>query len=398
MKLKFHRKKLKNGITVLFEKRNLPIVSLSITNKFGAACEQSKIKGIAHVIEHMLFKGTKTKTQEQISKEIERRGGILNAYTAHEITSFWFKLPSEHIMSGLKILTDIIKNPDFDPGQFEDEKKVILEEIKMYNDNPQTAVMEQIEKNLYKPPFGNLIIGNKKTVSSLKRNFVKNYFEKMYNPKNYIITMVGKANLKKICDYLEREFSSKKQSPKIIKIEKKNSQTIQYRKDIDQASFVFGIHAPLPSSKDYPAIEILNAHLADGMSSRLFLEIREKRGLAYAVKGIIESEKNYSRYIIYVGTTKEAIPEVEKIILQEFKKIEKMTKKELEQAKQRVIGLHKILSEESTDVMNNLIFAELAGKAEDYYKFERKVKSIMLEQVKKLARFKNYSTAAIVPK
>ena len=398
MNSNFQRKKLRNGITVLFEKRDLPIVSLSITNKFGAAYEQSKIKGIAHVIEHMLLKGTKTKTQEQISREIEKKGGILNAFTSHEVTSFWFKLPSEHTMSGLKILTDILKNPDFDLGQFEDEKKVILEEIKMYEDNPQTAVMLQIEKNLYKPPFGDLIIGNKETVSSLKRDFVKKYFEKVYNPKNYIVTIVGNANLKKICDYLEKEFTPTTQTPEIIKIEKKNTQTTQYRNDIDQASFVFGIHAPLPSSKNYQAIEILNAHLADGMSSKLFLEIRVKEGLAYTVKGAVESEKNYSKYVIYVGTTKEAVPKVKKLILQEFKKGEKMTKKELEQAKQRMIGLRRILSEESIDVMNNLIFTELASKAEDYYAYENKIKSITLDQVKNLAKFKDYSTAAIVPK
>src|SRR3989344_2640467 len=126
---KLVRKKLKNGITVLFEKRDLPLVSLSISNPFGGAFEKSEIKGIAHFIEHLLFTGTKTRTHEDISREIEKKGGILNAFTGNEVTSFLFKLPSEHVMAGLEILTDMINNAIFKPEKFEKEKKVILEEI-----------------------------------------------------------------------------------------------------------------------------------------------------------------------------------------------------------------------------------------------------------------------------
>ena len=199
----FQKKVLKNGITVLHEFRDLPIVSVSITNKFGAAYEESKIKGIAHVIEHSLFTGTKTRSNEDISREIEKRGGVLNAFTTHEVTSYWFKLPSEYVFSGLNILTDMLLNPTFEEEKFEKEKRVILEEIKMYHDNPKTAIFEQIEKNLFEPPFGELVIGSKETVSYLERDFVADYFQKTYAPGNYIVAIVGKANFKKICDYLE---------------------------------------------------------------------------------------------------------------------------------------------------------------------------------------------------
>ena len=128
--MKFMKRKLSNGIVVLMEKRDLPVVSLSITNKFGAAFEESEIKGIAHFIEHLVFTGTKTRSHEDISREIEKKGGILNAFTAHEATSFWFKLPSEHLFAGMDILIDMLKNPKFDEEKFEKEKKVILEEIK----------------------------------------------------------------------------------------------------------------------------------------------------------------------------------------------------------------------------------------------------------------------------
>src|SRR3989339_2142284 len=130
--MKLLKKKLKNGITVIMEKRELPVVALSISNPFGGAFEKSEEKGIAHFIEHLVFTGTKTRTHEDISREIEKKGGILNAFTANEVTSFWFKLPSEHIFAGLDILVDMLNNAIFNKEKFEKEKKVILEEIKMY--------------------------------------------------------------------------------------------------------------------------------------------------------------------------------------------------------------------------------------------------------------------------
>lgn len=394
----FQRKKLKNGMSVIFEKRNLPVVSLSITNRFGAAYETSEIKGIAHVIEHLVFTGTKNRTHEDISREIEKLGGILNAFTGHEMTSFWFKLPSEHLFVGLDILTDILNNPTFDKVKFEKEKKVILEEIKMYHDSPQHHIFEQLEGNMFEKPFGELIIGSKETVSALKRDFVVDYFKKVYFPENYIVTVVGNADIEKVSEYLEKNFKRGDKKVKMQEIKKKNGNSIEERAGVDQANFVFAIHAPLPGEKDFHAMEVLDAYLANGMSSKLFLEIREKRGLAYSVRGSLNHEKNHSYYTISVGTTKEAIEEVKKLILQGFKEIDKMSEKDLEESKERLIGLQKISLEESANVMNSLMMSEIIGKAEDFYKFEEDINKVSLAQVKKLARIGEYSTAAIVPK
>ena len=166
--MKLYKKKLKNGITLIGEKRELPVVAVGIANKFGGAFEEEKIKGIAHVMEHLLFTGTKTRTHEDISREIEKKGGILNAFTANELTNFWFKLPSEHLFAGLDILTDMLNNPIFDEKKFEKEKKVILEEIKMYHDSPDKDVYRLIEEALYEKPLGIGIIGTKESVSGLK--------------------------------------------------------------------------------------------------------------------------------------------------------------------------------------------------------------------------------------
>jgi len=396
--MNFQKKKLNNGITVLYEPRPLPIVALSITNKFGASFEESKIKGIAHVIEHLVFTGTRTRTHEDISREIEKKGGILNAFTSHDMTSFWFKLPSEHVFTGLDILTDMLNNPTFPKEKFEKEKKVILEEIKMYHDIPQKHVLDQIEANLFDKPFGESVIGSEKTVSSLERDFVADYFKKVYNPSNYIVSIVGNADFEKICNYLEKNFTPTNHKVSPIPIKKINKETVESRQGIDQAHFVFAIHAPMADEKSHTALEVLDAYLANGMSSRLFLEIREKRGLAYAVKSNLDTEKNYSYYAIYVGTTKSALPEVKKIILEEFENIQKMTEKDLQEAKERVLGLNKISKEESTNVITNLMLYELTTKAEDYYKQEEKIKAVTLDEVKQFSKIKEFSTAAIIPK
>ncbi len=397
----FQKRKLKNGIKVLHEKRDLPVVSFGISNPFAASHETSEIKGIAHFIEHLLFTGTQTRTHEDISREIEKKGGILNAFTAQDVTSYWFKLPSEHLFSGMDILIDMLKNPKFDETKFEKEKKVILEEIKMYHDMPQRHVFEKIEENLYEKPFGEGIIGSKETVSKMTRDFVKEYFDKKYSPENYIVTLVGNANFDKICEYLEKSFEPENKTTQALKINKKNAETTEEREGIDQAHFVLAMHAPEPTDEKRYVLEALHSYLASGMSSKLFLEIREKRGLAYSVRGSIHSEKNYSFYSIYVGTTKEAIPEVKKLILEGFEKVNEMTEKDLEESKERLMGLKKVSSEEGVNVMNELLFEEIStGKAEDYYEFKKEIEKVKLEDVKSLAKElkKEYSTAAIVPK
>jgi predicted Zn-dependent peptidase len=398
--VKFEKKKLENGITVLFEKRELPLVSVSITNRFGGAYEESEVKGIAHLIEHLVFTGTDTRSHEDISREIEKKGGILNAYTAHEVTSFWFKMPKKHLFAGFDILADILNNPKFDMEKFEKEKKVVLEEIKMYHDSPQRSVFENIEKNMYERPFGELVIGSKESVSGLDRDFVFNYFKEAYSAENFIVTVVGDADFDSVCEYLEKNFSVNGKKKEIKNIKLRNGDSVEERSGIDQAHFILGMHAPLPSEREHMVLGVLDAYLADGMSSKLFLEIREKRGLAYAVKGMINAEKSYSSYLIYVGTTKEKIEEVRKIILEEFVKVSEMGEKDLEEAKERLIGLRHVSREDSSDVMNELVFNELRGDAEDYYRYEDEVRKVELGDVKRLAKeiVKEYSTAAIVPK
>lgn len=398
--MKFQKIKLKNGITVLYEKRDLPIVCYSVSNPFGGAHETSEVKGVAHLFEHLLFTGTKTRTHEQISSEIEKRGGIMNAFTAQEVTSYFFKLPSEHLEIGMDIIHDMLKNPTFNPEKLEKEKKVVIEEIKMYHDDPERRAYDLLESALYEEPFGLNITGSAETVNSLTRDKIIEIFNEKYSPENFIVTIIGKANIERVCEKLEKDFKPLNKKYSNIPIKEKNGNVVEERPGINQAQFIIGMHTPL-EDKAQKTLEVLNSYLAGGMSSKLFLEIREKHGLAYTVRGRIEREKNYSYYSIYTGTTKEAIEKVKSMILQGFKDVEKMTEKELEETKQRLIGIRKIATEESINAMTNLIIEEIStGNSEDYYKYEEKINEIKLEDVKELAKelIKNYSTSIVCPK
>ncbi|MBM3230582.1 insulinase family protein [Candidatus Pacearchaeota archaeon] len=398
--MQFEKKKLRNGITLLVEHRDVPVVSCSISMPFGGAFELAKEKGAAHFIEHLLFTGTKTRTHEDISKEIEKKGGILNAFTAHEVTSYWFKLPSVHLFAGLDIITDMLRNPAFKEEKFEKEKKVILEEIKMYHDSPTRHVYDLLERNLYGDPFGMNIIGTPETVSSLSRDFVVAYFKKQYDPGQFVVTAVGNVDVKQLVAYLERTFAPSPVENKVQPLILTEGRTVEARPGLDQAHFILGMHAPSLGSKDYYVLEVLDAYLAHGMSSRLFLTIREEKGLAYSVKSSLQAEQSYSYYCIYVGTRKDAVKQVEELIVQGFKDVAQMTAHDLVLAKQQLIGLRQVASEESSTVMNELLFAELGGKAEDYYTREQQIQAVTLEEVQALAQnliSKKYSTAAIVP-
>lgn len=394
------RRKLKNGITLLVEPRETPVVSMCIANPFGGAFELESEKGIAHFIEHLVFTGTKTRTHEDISKEIEKKGGELNAFTAHEVTSFWCTMPAEHAFAGLDVLIDIIQNPVFKKEKFEKEKKVILEEIKMYHDAPMRYVHTLLEQQMFGKPFGMNIIGTKETVNALQRDFVIDFYKKHYFASNYVVIAVGKIDCEELARKLESAFPARSGILKAQPIQLQTGRIIEEREGIDQAHLLMGMHAPLQHTPEYAVLEVLNAFLADGMSSRLFLHIREEKGLAYSVRGSIDAEQSYSVYSIYVGTTKAAWQEVEQLIVQGFKDIASMTAQQLEEVKQQLIGRKQLAQEASSTVMNELLFAQLCGKAEDYYTKEKRIRAVKLEDVKLLAHrlIKEYSVVAIIPK
>jgi len=398
MKQEIKRKVLKNGITVVFEKRDLPIVSMAYAVRFGGVDESLEEKGIAHFIEHMLYKGTPTRDAHQIAFEIERKGGILNGFTDEQITSYWAKAPSKHLFEILDVLTDMVKNPKFDENEMNKERKVIFEEIKMRKDTPRVFVYDEIKNYLYEKPFGPALIGTIKTLSDVDRKKMIDKFSKTYSSNNLVFAIVGDADFEKICSYLEKNFQKKEKKISIPEIKLRNEKKILKRKGIDQANLVFAFHGPKAGDDLYYAAEVLMTLIAGGMSSRLFTEIREKRNLAYAVKGDLASDRDFGYFLVYVGTTEENVEKVKQIILEEFDKVSKsLDEKELASVKEQIIGNHLIEREDSQLEMLHLLYSEIAGKIEDAMKFEEKISKVKLEDVKKLAKIKDYSFLALVP-
>lgn len=402
MKPKFYRKVLSNGLTILLEKRNLPVVSVAFAVRCGGINESEKEKGISHFIEHLLYKGTLTRNVKQIAEEIEKRGGDLNGFTDEEITAYWCKMPSQHLDVALDILGDMIKNPLFDEKEIEKERKVIFEEIKMRKDNPRVYVFDNIQESLYGKPFGIPLIGNCQTMNSINREKIIQRFNEVYTPNNLILCVVGNANLKKIINFAEKLFPEKIKKRKVpnFKFTLKNKIKIEKRKGIDQANLIFAYHCPLSKDKLSYAAHVLNGIMAVGMSSRLFSEIREKRNLAYAVKGDSVTSKDYGFNIVYVGTTKENVEKVKNLIIKEFEDVSKnLNQNELQQVKNQLIGNYYLSFEESQIQMVNLLMAEINGNAKDFYKFEENIKKVKLEDVKKLAKkaIEKYSFFALIP-
>ncbi len=401
MKQNFKKKVFPNGLTLVFEKRNLPVVSFIYAVRAGGLHEELNEKGISHYIEHMLYKGTPKRNAFQIAKDIEKNGGEMNGFTSEEITGFWCKMPKESADLGLEVLTDLIKNPVFDENELKKERKVIFEEMKMRRDSPQIYVLDKIQSFLYEGSLGEPLIGTEKTMNSLNREKIVKKFKEIYNPSNLILCVVGNYDFNKLVRYLGKNFSGKGKTTTPQKIRLKNRKKIEERDGLDQANLVFAYHSPLSSDKRVYAAKVLSMIMTGGMSSRLFSEIREKRNLAYSVKGDLGASKDYSYSFIYVGTTPEKIEEIKNLILDEFEKVSKeLSREELIQVKKQIIGNYQLSMEDTQSQMINLLSSEVSSKAEDFYNFQKEIEKVKLEEVKKLASEvkKGYSFFALVPK
>jgi predicted Zn-dependent peptidase len=295
----FLKERLKNGLTILFERRNLPLTSVLIATRAGAIHETALKKGIAHFSEHMVFKATKTRNALELSSAIERVGGILNAFTADEMTAFWCKIPSKHFSKGMDVISDFVQNPKLDPKDIEAERKVILSEIAMYHDNPQWHIFNKIKELLYRKPFGMPITGSNETVAKINReDFLE--WHQYYCPSNLVVSVVGSVKFDDVRDKLKclGKAAQRFELPKPI-VSRKSGNFTEKRAELDQTHFALAMHMPRLSEKARYAGELFNAILGEGMSSKLHNEIREKRGMAYRIHSYLEQEKSYGHAIIY---------------------------------------------------------------------------------------------------
>lgn len=396
--MKFQKKTLPNGLTILFEKRDVPVTTVMLATKFGSAYESEEEKGIAHFIEHSCFKGTKKRTAEEIAKTLEGVGGELNAFTHEEITSYHVKLPSSYLELAMDVIFDVFFNPTFPKEELEKERRVILEEIKMYKDNPKSYTIEKVKAALYEKPFGMFIAGTPETLKSFDREKILNKHRKIYCPGNSILCVVGNNDFDRILKLAEK-FSVERDGvvipePKINLLEKSE---IEKRAGVHQTNLALGFHFPKADERKSYAAYIFSSVLGEGMSSRLFREVREKRGLVYEIRSDLDLGKNYGYMLIWAGTSPEKSKEVIEICLKEFKEMKNLSEKELEEAKRRLIGEWYVDSENSNTVAMELILNEIYTKAEDYYTYPEKIKKVGLEEIKELASNNKFSSFVLEP-
>ena len=276
---------LSNGLTILLDHFNSNTLSIGLWLNVGSVNENNKQLGIAHMLEHMAFKGTKTRNAFDISKEIEDVGGDINAYTSKENTAYYVKLLPSNYELGIEILSDIFLNSTFPKEEIERERGVIISEIGQSNDMPDDKVFDKFYSLAYQnQSIGKPILGTKVSVGGFNKDDLKEFCNQNYNPSNLIIGISGKFDERKIINQIKKNFEFLKSGNKSTKPKYKwNSGFHSEKKDLQQAHIVFGVEGLSNVDKQRLDLSALSIILGGGMSSKLFQEIREKKGLCYSI-------------------------------------------------------------------------------------------------------------------
>jgi predicted Zn-dependent peptidase len=333
-------------------------VAIGIWINAGARFETPKISGISHFLEHLVFKGTKSYSCQKIKESIEGVGGSLNGFTSEELTCFLVKIPSRYLDLALDILADMVVNPTLPVREINKERTVILEEIKMYKDLPQSYVYEMLDGLLWPDqPLGMSILGSTESVSRIMRKDLYAYKESYYSPENIVISAAGLLNQERFKDKVRKRLSclKKKGTNEFSKASEMQGQPRLeiLSKDTEQTHLAIGFHA---LKRDHPlkyALAILHIILGANSSSRLFSEIRENRGLAYEIGTLVKRLKDTGAFIVHAGVDNKNVEFAIKLIFQELQKVSKkpVTKDEFRRAKEFFLGQLMLALEDTMDQM-----------------------------------------------
>jgi predicted Zn-dependent peptidase len=360
------REVLPNGLIVLTEEMPyLRSVSIGIWIKTGSRYEEAEFNGISHFIEHMVFKGTRTRSAEEIARQVDSIGGNLDAFTAKECISFDIKVLDEHVPHSLDILSDLVLHPVFDTGDIGRERNVILEEIKMDEDNPDYLVHEIFTQNFWKDhPLGKPILGTKESVRRFEQQVLQHYWSRFFIPNNMIISAAGNLRHESFVELVSQRFAGlpagkngfhqapPKIHPRIV---------MRNKKALEQVQICVGVPSHHISHEQRYGSYILSTVLGGGMSSRLFQNIRERQGLAYAIYSELNPYRDTGCMSVYAGTSREAAPKVVQAVVDEFKQLKTtpLPAEELRRAKDQLKGSLMLSLESSASRMSNLARQEM---------------------------------------
>jgi predicted Zn-dependent peptidase len=385
---------LANGLTVITEA--MPAVrsiSIGIWLRSGSRHESEELNGITHFLEHMVFKGTTSRTAEQIARSADSIGGHLDAFTAKECTSFMIKVLDEHLTRAFDVLSDLVKNPLLRPNHIASECRVIQEEIKMVEDTPDDLVHEIFTQNYWHGhALGRPILGTRGTVGNLNRRRLLDYFHRHYTPTNMLITAAGHLEHSQVLDLAVKAFGNVPAGPRVdpgpAPVAHPNIRC-RRKKDLEQVHLCMGTPAYHQCHEKRFACYILNTVLGGGMSSRLFQHIREKRGLAYAVFSSLNAFRDAGCLSIYAGTATENARKVLDLILEELRqmKSQPLSDEELQRAKDYTKGSLLLSLESTMSRMSNLARQDMYfGRYISLDEIARKVDAVTTDQVLEVAR------------
>ena len=321
MSLQEHR--LSNGFRIVTENMpGLASASIGVWVSAGGRHETPQQNGIAHFLEHMAFKGTKRRTSLQIAEAIEDVGGYINAYTSREVTAYYVRVLENDVALGLDVIADILRNPILDPNEIEVERGVILQEIGQALDTPDDVIFDWLQEQAYPDqPLGRTILGPSERVSSFSRDDLQGFIAEHYGPEQMILAAAGAVNHDEIVKLAEQLFGDMRPNKPF------QMQTAQFQggetrqiKSLEQAHFALGFESPGYRADDIYVAQIYASALGGGMSSRLFQEIRENRGLCYTIFAQAGAYADTGMTTIYAGTSAEQLPELATITIDEMKR------------------------------------------------------------------------------
>ena len=389
-----HRKTvLDNGTRIVSERlEHYRSVSLGIWVDVGSRDEVTTDNGVSHFIEHMVFKGTHQRDSLQIAKELDAIGGLSNAFTGKEHTCYHSKVLDKHLPVLAEILSDIFLNSIFDPQDMDRERQVILQEINMMEDTPEDRIHVLFNRLCwFDHPLGMCVLGTDKTVSNIRKETILEYINRFYTPSRIIITAAGNIEHEALVAHLEPLFNSIKSSnedpprssPQV------HADISCHWKDLEQVHICLGGKAPNMSSDMRFAGAVLNTILGGNMSSRLFQEIRERRGLAYSLYSFLSAYMDSGLMGVYVGTDPSQVNQVLEIVNREIRKIRdgEISKSDLSAAVEHLLG-GVLLGAENTDVRmmrlakNDYVF----GRYVSYDELVARLQEVTVDQVVAVAQ------------
>jgi predicted Zn-dependent peptidase len=385
---------LANGVRVITETMpHVRSVSVGVWINSGSRQETGEQNGISHFIEHMLFKGTTNRTAEDIARSVDSIGGNLDAFTAKEMVCYNTKVLDEHLSHAFDVLSDLVLHPRFSEGDIEKEKGVILEEIKMEADSPDYLVHEIFSSNFWKDhSLGKPILGTRETVRRFDSQMVRDYYNSAYVPSNLVITAAGNLTHERLVSLVNQHFSDLPPAAGLSIGEIPNTHAriaLRNKKSLEQVHLCLGVPSyPLPH-EDRFACYILNTLLGGGMSSRLFQNIRERQGLAYAVFSELSPYRDTGCLSIYAGTSVESARKVVESILKEFQELKQdlVTTEELRRGKDHLKGSLMLSLESTSSRMSNLARQEMYfGRFFTLDELVESIESVDAESVQRIAR------------